>query len=97
MSFRLSANKRCLSANKRCLSAPDATSIHQQEAKTDMLSVVSIHVLCTVEEGWLMLAYDLPCTHEAVKVLHLLNRGRWHIPKKSPYPRLTTGPLVSNA
>ena len=22
---------------------------------------------------------------------------RWHIPKKSPYPRLTTGFLVSNA
>ena len=42
-----------LSANKRCLSAPDATSLHhcEQAAKTDMLSVVSIQVLCTVEEG----------------------------------------------
>ena len=44
-----------LSANKRCLSAPDATSPpslpQEQAAKTDMLSVVSIQVLCTVEEG----------------------------------------------
>ena len=47
-----------LSANKICLSAPDATSLHhcpslpqEQAAKTDMLSVVSIQVLCTVEEG----------------------------------------------
>ena len=42
-----------LSANKRCLSSPDATSLHhcQQVAKTDMLSVVSIQVLCTDEEG----------------------------------------------
>ena len=41
-----------LSANKRCLSAPDATSLPQEQAaKTDMLSVVSIQVLCTVEEG----------------------------------------------
>ena len=49
-----------LSANKRCLSAPEATSLHhclptslpqQQAAKTDMLSVVSIQVLFTVEEG----------------------------------------------
>ena len=43
-----------LSANKRCLFAPDATSLHlpqEQAAKTDMLSVVSIQVLCTVEEG----------------------------------------------
>ena len=41
-----------LSANKRFLSAPDATSLHQEQAaKTDMLSVVSIHVLFTVEEG----------------------------------------------
>ena len=45
-----------LSANKRCLSAPDASYIltslpQEQAAKTDMLSVVSIQVLCTVEEG----------------------------------------------
>ena len=44
-----------LPANKRCLSAPDATSLHhclkEQAAKTDMLSVVSIQILCTVEEG----------------------------------------------
>ena len=40
-----------LSANKRCLSAPDATSLPQEQAaKTDML-LVSIQVLCTVEEG----------------------------------------------
>ena len=40
-----------LSANKRCLSAPDTTSLHQEQAaKTDILSVVSIQVLCT-EEG----------------------------------------------
>ena len=56
MSFQLSANKRCLSVNKRCLSAPDASYIptslpQEQAAKIDMLSVVSIHVLCTVEEG----------------------------------------------
>ena len=43
MSFQLSANKRCLSES-------DATSL-LQTAKTDMLSVVSIQVLCTVEEG----------------------------------------------
>ena len=44
-----------LSVNKRCLSAPDATSLHHclknKQPKTDMLSVVSIQVLCTVEEG----------------------------------------------
>ena len=42
-----------LFVNKRCLSAPDATSLLPQEqaAKTDMLSVASIQVLCTVEEG----------------------------------------------
>ena len=41
-----------LSANKRCLSAPDAISLPQEQAaKTDMLSVVSIQVVCTVEEG----------------------------------------------
>ena len=44
-----------LPGNKRCLSAPDATSLtslpQEQAAKTDMLSVVSIQVLCTVEEG----------------------------------------------
>ena len=45
-----------LSANKRCLSAPDASYIptslpQEQAAQTDMLSVVSIQVLCTVEEG----------------------------------------------
>ena len=43
-----------LSANKRCLSAPDAISLHhclKQAAKTDMLSVVGIQVLCAVEEG----------------------------------------------
>ena len=48
-----------LYANKRCLSAPDAipTSLPQEQAaKTDMLSVVSIQVLCTVERVWLMLA-----------------------------------------
>ena len=43
-----------LSANKRCLSAPDATSLtsllQEQAAKTDMLSVISIQVLCIVEE-----------------------------------------------
>ena len=42
-----------LSANKRCLSAPDATSLYhclKNTAKTDMLSVVSIQVLCRVEE-----------------------------------------------
>ena len=39
-----------LSVNKRCLSAPDATSLHhEQAAKTDMLSVVSIQVFCTVK------------------------------------------------
>ena len=48
-----------LSANKRCLSAYIPTSLPQEQAaKTDMLSVVSIHVLCTVEEGVAMLAYD---------------------------------------
>ena len=41
-----------VSANKRCLSAPDPTSLPQEQAaKTDMLSVVSIQVLCTVDEG----------------------------------------------
>ena len=41
-----------LSVNKRCLSAPDyiPTSLPQEQAaKTDMLSVVSIQVFCTVE------------------------------------------------
>ena len=46
MSFQLPGNKRCLSA------APDATSLPQEQAaKTDMLSVVSIQVLCTIKEG----------------------------------------------
>ena len=41
-----------LSANKRCLSAPIPTSQPQEQAaETDMVSVVSIHVLFTVEEG----------------------------------------------
>ena len=44
-----------------------------------------------------MLAYDWPCPNEAEKVLHLPNRKGWHIPKKSPYLRLTTGLLVPNA
>ena len=39
----------------RCLSAPDATSLHhclkKQAAKTDILSEVSIQVMCIVEEG----------------------------------------------
>ena len=42
-----------LSVNKRCLSAPDATSLtslpQEQAATTEMLSVVSIQVFCTVE------------------------------------------------
>ena len=45
MSFQLSANKR-LSARYI------PTSVAQEQAaKTDMLSVVSIQVLCTVKEG----------------------------------------------
>ena len=39
-----------LSANKICLSAPEHPP-QEQAAKTDMLSVVSIQVLCTVEKG----------------------------------------------
>ena len=45
-----------LPGNKSCLSAPDGCYIpkllpQEQAAKTDILSVVSIQVLCTVEEG----------------------------------------------
>ena len=47
MSFQLSANKRCL---QHLMLHPYITA-SKQAAKTDKLSVVSIQVLCTVEEG----------------------------------------------
>ena len=39
-----------LPGNKRCLSAPPTSLPQEQAAKTDMLSVVSIQVLCRVKE-----------------------------------------------
>ena len=44
-----------------------------------------------------MLANNWPCPHEAGKALHLLDRKEMAIPNKSPFPRLATGLLVSNA
>ena len=47
------------------------TSLPQEQAaKTDILSEVSIQVMCIVDGVWLMPAYDWPCPHEAGKVLH---------------------------
>ena len=46
-----------------------------------------------------MLAYECPCPHEAGKTLHLLDRKGmvYYLKNKSPFSRLATGTLVSNA
>ena len=67
-----------LSAKKICLSAPDATSLHHclknKQPKLICFQWYVSKYSVQLKRVWLMLACDIPCPHEAGKVLHLLNR-----------------------
>ena len=87
----------------RCLSEPDAKSLHHC-LKNKQLKVICFPWICskylvlsTVEEGVANTCIWLTIHTVSWKSSKLWIERIWHIPNKSPFARLATGLVVSNA
>ena len=85
----------------RYLLVPDVTSLYhclkKKQPKLICFHVSKNLVSSTVEEGVPNACIRLTMPHEAGKHYTCRIERRWHIPNKSPFPRLAKGLIVSNA